>query len=119
MNYLKKSDFWNNQFSFFNNNKFLEPSWFGLPLLINKRFLSKKDKYLKYLKKNKIETRPIISGNFLNQKCIKNFKLQNFYKKLPNTEIVSKNGFFIGIPHKSINNKFLEFLTIKLLKYLR
>ncbi len=119
INGLKKSEFWNNQFSFFNNNKFLEPSWFGLPLLINKKFLSKKDKYLKYLQKNKIETRPIISGNFLNQKCIKNFKLQNFYKKLPNTEIVSKNGFFIGIPNKRIDIKFLEFLTTKLLKYLR
>ena len=89
-----------------------------MPLLINKKFLDKKNKYLKYLQKNKIETRPIISGNFLNQKCIKNFKFENFYKKLPNTEIVSKSGFFIGIPNKRINNKFLKFLTTKLLKYL-
>jgi CDP-6-deoxy-D-xylo-4-hexulose-3-dehydrase len=118
INSLKKSSLWNNQLHFFNNNKFLEPSWFGLPLLINNKFLEKKKNYLKYLQKNKIETRPIISGNFLNQECIKNFRLEGFYKKLPITEIVSNSGFFIGIPNKIISKKFLKYLSTKLLSYL-
>ena len=34
---LKKSKKWNNQFRFFNPSKNLNPSWFGLPFLINKQ----------------------------------------------------------------------------------
>ncbi|MDC3099452.1 aminotransferase class V-fold PLP-dependent enzyme [Candidatus Pelagibacter sp.] len=114
---LKNSENWRNQFKFFDNDSSLEPSWFGLPLVINEKFANKKMKYLNYLNKNKIETRPIISGNFLNQVCMKNSKFKKFYKKLPNTEMVSKRGFFIGIPNKIINNKSLNILSDKLLKY--
>ena len=34
---LMKSKKWNNQFQFFNPSKNLDPSWFGLPFLINKK----------------------------------------------------------------------------------
>ena len=46
-------------------------------MLINKKFLHKKNKFLSYLNKNGIETRPIISGNFLNQPSIKLYKLNS------------------------------------------
>ena len=78
---LKKSKKWKNQFTFIEPIKGLEPSWFGLPILINKKYLNKKRKFLSFLNKNLIETRPIISGNFLNQPSIKlyvNFLLYIF-----------------------------------------
>ena len=46
-----------------------------MPILINKRYISKKSKFLNYLNKNGIETRPIISGNFINQPASKLYKL--------------------------------------------
>ena len=33
---LKKSPKWDNQFTFFECNKNLKPSWFSIPLLLNK-----------------------------------------------------------------------------------
>ena len=42
INKLKKSKKWSNQFTFIDSVKNLDPSWFGLPILINKPFLKKK-----------------------------------------------------------------------------
>ena len=58
-----------------------------------------KDKYLiKCLKdfcfQNKIEIRPIISGNLLRQTCYRKY---DNYKKFKNSEFLHKNGFYIGI----------------------
>ena len=68
---LKSSKKWNNQYTFFNPQKNLDPSWFGLPLMLNNKKIDSKNRFLKYLNKNKVETRPIISGNFANQPAIK------------------------------------------------
>ncbi len=108
---LKKSQKWNNQFSFFEANKFLSPSWFSIPLLLNKRFTKKKNLYLRKLEKYKIETRPIISGNFVNQPSIKLHKLKFKKKDFKNSQEIEDRGFFIGLPTKKISNKDLKRLT--------
>ena len=66
---------WNNQLTFLNEVKKLNPSWFGFPILINKKYSHKKIKFLKYLNKNGIETRPILSGNFMNQRSVNIYNL--------------------------------------------
>ena len=66
-----------------------------MPLLINKKFINNKNKYLKYLQSANIETRPIISGNFTNQKCIDLHKIKYQKKKLINSQEIEKRGFFI------------------------
>ena len=71
---LMASKKWNNQFQFIEPIKYLNPSWFGLPIIVNDKLKNKK-KFLKFLNQNKIETRPIISGNFLNQPSIKLYSL--------------------------------------------
>ena len=48
--------------NFFGMKKYLKPSWFGIPILLNKNLLKKKI-YLKKLN-NGIDARPIISGIF-------------------------------------------------------
>ena len=75
---LKNSKKWDNQYTFFEANKNLNPSWFGVPLLLNNKYVHKKNKLLNYLKKNKIETRPILSGNFINQPSIKLYNINLF-----------------------------------------
>ena len=112
---LKKSKKWTNQLDFLKPIKKLTPSWFGLPILINKKFIRNKNKYLNYLKKNGIETRPIISGNFLNQPAAKLYKLKkgnNFFK---NADEIEKRGFFIGLHTQKINQSTIKLLTNKLL----
>ncbi len=113
---LKKDKNWKNQFSFFNPTKKLKPSWFGLPLMINIEKSFNKMKYLKFLNKNKIETRPIISGNFVNQPSVKIHKIRFKKKELLNCQKIEEKGFFIGLPTELLSLNELNKLTNYLLK---
>jgi CDP-4-dehydro-6-deoxyglucose reductase, E1 len=116
INSLKSSNKWKNQFTFIEADEKLQPSWFGLPILINKKFISKKDKFLDYLNKCGIETRPIISGNFINQKSVELYNLNPNKLKFKGAQEIEDRGFFIGIHTESISNKKLSFISEKLLK---
>ena len=113
---LKSSNNWNNQFDFFYSNKKVSQSFFGFPILINKKYINKKIFFLDYLKKKKIETRPILSGNFLNQPSAKLYNLNSEKKKFPCSQEIEDRGFFIGIPSKPLNNQTLNYLAENLLK---
>jgi CDP-4-dehydro-6-deoxyglucose reductase, E1 len=112
---LKNSNEWNNQFNFFEPADNLKPSWFGLPLLVNKKYIKKKKLFLDYLNKNKVDTRPIISGNFANQPAIKLLKIKIDKKKLINSQEIDNRGFFIGLPTRKLNKKIINKLSKLLL----
>ena len=86
-------------------NNFTKPSWFGLPIIGKKNF--NKDTFIKKIEKKGIETRPIISGNFLKQPAIKKYKL-HYGKEMKNAEYISKKGFFIGLQTEKIKNRILN-----------
>ncbi len=113
---LVQSKKWKNQFQFIEPIKYLNPSWFGLPILLNGRYAKIKNRFLKYLNYNKIETRPIISGNFLNQPSIKLYNLNKKKEKFRFAQDIDKRGFFIGLPTEKIDSEKLNYLTDKLLK---
>ena len=115
--YLKKSPKWDDQFTFFESSKHLNPSWFSIPLLINKKYLNYKKNFLKRLEKNKIETRPIISGNFINQPAIKLHKFKFKKKNFKNSQEIEDRGFFIGLPTKKIKLQDIKRLTNYLLDF--
>ncbi len=115
INALKINPNWNNQFRFSITENYTKPSWFGLPLLFNKEHLKKKKNILFKLNKSGIETRPIISGNFLNQKAAKIFNLNKKGENFPNADFIEKAGFFIGLHTTPINNKTLKKITDTLL----
>ncbi len=105
-----------NQIEFLECSKKIDPSWFGLAVLINKQYVKKKFKYLKYLSEKKIETRPIISGNFINQPAIKLYKLNKNKKKYNNAQVVENLGFFIGLHTKIITSNLARYIASHLLK---
>ena len=74
-------------------------------ILSNKK--NYKDRVLKKLEQNGIETRPIISGNFSRQPAAKKYGLSN-NQKFVNTDIVYNKSFFIGLPTRSISNNFIK-----------
>ena len=113
--YLKKDKNWNNQYLFQQYQKNSDPSWFGLPMLLNEKLIKKKKKILNFLDSRGIETRPIISGNFLNQPAIKKFKLNFNQKKCFGAEEIEKKGFFIGLHTSPIKNKDLKLIVKTLL----
>ena len=113
---LMESKKWNNQFQFIEPIKYLNPSWFGLPILLNNNYVKIKKRFLKFLNQNKIETRPIISGNFLNQPSIKLYKLNKKKERFKFAQEIDKRGFFIGLPTDKIRSEKLNYLIDKLLK---
>tara|TARA_B100000780_G_scaffold262413_1_gene215523 strand:- start:10029 stop:11279 length:1251 start_codon:yes stop_codon:yes gene_type:complete len=115
INKIKKSKKWNNQYIFFEPNKNVSPSWFGFPIMINNINKVNKNKFMNYLNKNGIETRPILSGNFLNQPSAKLYKLNNENLKFYNSQMIEEKGFFIGLPTENISEKKINYLSNKLL----
>ncbi len=111
---LKKHHKWDNQFDFVKVHKSINPSWFGMPFLINKRYIKKKKAFLKYLTKNGIENRPIISGNFLNQPASKLYKFKFKKDDFKISNQIEDRGFFIGLHTSKIKendlNKLIEHL---------
>ena len=89
-------------------NKNVKPSWFGIPILL-KNTINKK-KFIKKIEKKGVETRPIISGNFLRQPSVNKYKL-NKKNRMKNSEYVNKNGFFVGLSSTNLpNNKIKKLI---------
>ena len=113
---VKNNKKWNNQFYFINHSKMIKPSWFGLPILINKKYSNKKKKFLNRLTKCGIENRPILSGNFTNQPATELYNLNSKRLVFVNAQKVEDLGFFIGLHTKKISNKIAEYIAKNLLK---
>jgi len=107
INAVKISKILNNKIQFYQANNNVNPSWFGLSIKINSKIKNIKNKIINKLENNGVETRPIISGNFAEQPSAKIYKLVKNHK-FKNTDYVYNNSFFIGLPTKKINNRFLK-----------
>ena len=107
INAFKNSKILNKSINFFQPNKKVKPSWFGLPISFNSK--TKLNEVLLKLEQSGIETRPIISGNFTKQPAAKIYKLVNNIK-FKNTDEIYNSSFFIGLPTKPIKKKKIEIL---------
>ena len=107
---LLQSNKWKNQFNFVKIPKNIKPSWMGLPILLDQKFKNKKKKFINFLDKKGIETRPIISGNFLNHPAAKLYKLDEKKRSFKNAQKVQDLGFLIGLHTKKISNSQLQLL---------
>lgn len=81
-------------------------SWFGFSIILDKKY--DRNVVLDKLNKNGIATRPIVSGNILNNPMLKYFDYE-VSDKIINAEIISNQGFFVGNSHLDLK-KELEFL---------
>ena len=113
---LVNSKNWSNQFSFLEPIENLQPSWFGFPIVLRKDLAGKKNQLLEKLKRKNIETRPIISGNFLNQPSVDLYNLNSEKKVLKNCQELEDRGFFIGLHTIPISKESLNHLTSNLLE---
>ncbi len=97
-----------------------DPSWFGFPLLIKDKRISR-NALINYLEDNLIKTRLIFAGNITKQPYMKYQKYREV-ETLKNSDLIMKNGFWLGIypglSKKSLNkishhlHKFLEISNI-------
>ena len=117
LNKLISSKNWKNQFKFIQPRKNLDPSWMVLPILVNKKYQKVKKKFLDYLDKNGVETRPIISGSFNNQPSYKLYGFQKYNQKVfKNSQYIQDHGFVIGLHKHLMKTKTLNRLCKLMLK---
>ena len=84
-------------------------SWFGFSLIIKPSSnLNRKD-IINILQKNKIECRPIVTGNFVRNEVMKYFDYE-VHEELKNANHLHDNGFFVGNSHKCLS-KNINFLN--------
>jgi len=102
---------WNNQFSFINFSKKINPSYMNLPILVNKKYKKNKKKFLKFIEKKGLETRPIISGSFVNQPATKLYNLNPKKLKFNGAQEVEDLGFVIGLYTTKIKNMHVKNLV--------
>ena len=83
-------------------------SWYGFNLILTGVLKNKRERIILKLIKNKIEVRPTMTGNFLNNPVMKflNYKAKGNYNNAKN---IDQNGFFVGNYPKDLS-KELNFL---------
>ena len=107
---LLRNKKYNNQFIILDDQKHANTAWFGIPIILSSNNKKYKQKIMSNLHRKGIMTRPIISGNFAKQPSIKLYKIK-FHNQLPNSDLVDKKGFFLGLHNIKISDAKLKFLT--------
>jgi CDP-6-deoxy-D-xylo-4-hexulose-3-dehydrase len=101
---------YNNQFTILDDQNHANAAWFGIPIILNSNNKKYKQNIMSKLHEKGIMTRPIISGNFAKQPSIKLYKIK-INNQLPNSDLVDKKGFFLGLHNIKISDAKLKFLT--------
>lgn len=108
---IKKDKRWNDQFSFVEIPKKSTPSYMVLPIFINKKYKDKKKKFINLIEKKGLETRPIISGSFVNQPSTKLYNLNPKKLKFKGAQEVEDLGFVIGLNTNLTSTKKIDFVV--------
>ena len=73
-------------------------SWFGFSIVLKPGFNINREQIIKILNKKGFECRPIVAGNFANNKVVEFFD-KELHGELKNANWIDKNGLFIGNHH--------------------
>ena len=84
-----------------------QSSWFGFSMLIKEGSKFGRNHLINTLKKNNIEYRPIVGGNFVKNSVLRYFDYEIPYK-LQNANYLNNNGLFIGNHHYDISTILKE-----------
>lgn len=99
----ENAEVFNKEFAGFNRQKEwfgAHSSWFGFGIVLPE---GKRKNVIAALKAENIETRPIVTGNFLNQPVIHKMS-HKVVGSLTQAENLDKNGFFLGNDHRDLAN---------------
>ena len=88
-------------------------SWFGFSLIIRPKSNLIRRKVIQKLQENKIDCRPIVTGNFTRNEVMKFFDYE-ISGELKNADYLHENGFFVGNSHICLENE-IKYLA-KILK---
>ena len=81
-----------------------ESSWFGFSIILKGKLAGKRDQLLKVLESNKIDTRPIVAGNFTINPVMEHLEFSSL-PQLPIANLIHLEGFFIGNHHFDVSTE--------------
>jgi len=111
INKIKKDKRWANQFSFVEIPKSVDPSYMNLPIFIDKKYKNIKKKFINFIEQKGLETRPIISGSFVNQPSSKLYNLNPKKLKFSGAQEVEDLGFVIGLYTNKTNDEKINYIV--------
>ena len=99
-------------------SKNVKTNFLAYPIIIKKNKYFNRKKFQIYLEKNKIQTRPIFSGNILRHPAFKNLKSnKNKLNSFKNSDFIMKNGLLIGC-HQGLRQKDINYIHQKISKFI-
>ncbi len=93
-----------------------EPSWFGFMITLKKPNM--RNKVIKYLEDNNIQTRLLFSGNIIKHPCFDDIRDSNAYRvigDLDNTEKILANTFWVGV-YPGMTKTMLDYMAKHIIK---
>jgi CDP-6-deoxy-D-xylo-4-hexulose-3-dehydrase len=90
-------------------------SWFGFSIILKGSLKGKRELLLNVLSENKVDTRPIVAGNFTINPVMEHLKFSTL-PNLPNANLIHTEGFFVGNHHFDVSEELHE-LYLLLLKF--
>lgn len=88
-----------------------QSSWFGFAMILEGKNKGRRTKLVESFKKNNIEVRPIVAGNFTRSKAI-DYIDYSIEGELTNADEIHENGFFIGNHSKSNIQEIDYFINV-------
>lgn len=121
---IKNAEYWNKMFSGL-SEYLITPqtkseqknSYLFYPLTVIKNKFFTKDELVRHLEKNGIETRPIMTGNVVEQPVSRTFKFK-VSDNLDNSRYIMRNSFAIG-NHHEINKLKREFIANIIIQFVK
>lgn len=83
------------------------PSWFGFPIMC--RNAGQRDKLVRHLEQNKIQTRMLFAGNIVRQPCMRGVE-HRVVGTLNNTDRVMNDLFWLGV-YPGLNKGAIEYMA--------
>ena len=79
-------------------------SWFGFSLVLKGKLKGKRELLLRVLEDKKIDTRPIVAGDFTINPVMEHLEFSPL-PELPNANLIHHDGFFIGNHHFDVSSE--------------
>ncbi len=97
----------------------VEVSWFGF--MITCKIEGIRDRLVKYLEENGVQTRMLFAGNLTRQPCFDYFGEEKGYRiigKLEKTDYVMNNSFWLGV-YPGMTTKKINYIAAKIIEFYR
>ena len=99
--------------------KKVHTNFLAYPIIIKKNKYFNRKELQVFLEKNKIQTRPIFSGNILRHPAFSGLiSKKNKLNGFKNSDYIMKNGLLIGC-HQGLKKKDIDYIHTNILKFLK